>query len=170
MIPQVITNFNLFFDGVGMVGLIEEMALPKLVRKVEEFRNGGMLAPAELDLGLEKLESTFTVTGYNKDIIKKYGVQAVDGVLCRFLAAESPNDTTDATDAIEITMRGRWKELDLGTVKTGEKNTTKVTFPQTYFKYAENGEDIIEIDTINMIFKVDGKDLLEGTRRALSMT
>jgi len=168
MIPQTISNFNLIFDGVGFVGLIEEMNLPKLVRKVEEYRNGGMFAPAELDLGMEALEADFTVTGYNKEIIKKYGVQAVDGVLCRLLAAETP-DSGGATDAIEIVMRGRWRELELGTVKTGEKNTTKVTFPMTYFKYSENGEDLIEIDTVNMIFKVAGKDLLESTRKALSI-
>ena len=169
MIPKIITNFNLFIDGVGMAGLVEEFNMPKITRKVEEYRNGGMFAPADLDLGMEKLESDFSVTGYNKDIIKKYAVNAVDGVLVRLLAAESPDAASTSTDAVEVVMRGRWKELDFGAIKGGDKNTTKVTFPQTYFKYVVNGEVILEIDTINMIFKIDGKDILADTRKALSM-
>ena len=46
-------NFNLFVDGKGFAGQIEEFTPPKLTLKTEEFRAAGMDAPIELTMGLE---------------------------------------------------------------------------------------------------------------------
>lgn len=170
MLPQTITNFNLILDGVGMAGLVEEFNPPVITRKLEEYRNGGMFGTADLDLGLERLECEFTLTGYPVDVIKHLAVQTVDGVPFRLLAAETPSANGVANDAIEIAGRGFWKELDPGTIKSGEKNTLKVTMPLTYYKITKNSVGLVEIDTVNMIFKVDGEDLLADQRSALSLS
>jgi P2 family phage contractile tail tube protein len=46
---------------------VEELTLPKLTLKTEEFRNGGMDAPIEVEMGMEKLESEFTLTRFDKN-------------------------------------------------------------------------------------------------------
>ena len=61
MIPRKLKHFNLFVDGRGYAGKIEELTLPKVTIKAEEFRAGGMDAPMEIDLGMEKLEAEFTL-------------------------------------------------------------------------------------------------------------
>nr|WP_262363471.1 phage major tail tube protein [Xylella fastidiosa] len=53
---HLLKHLNLFIDGKGYAGQVEEINLPKLTLKTEEFRGGGMLAPVELTMGLEKLE------------------------------------------------------------------------------------------------------------------
>ena len=45
MIPQILTNLNLYVDGRGFAGRVTEIQLPKLKRKTEEHRAGGMDGP-----------------------------------------------------------------------------------------------------------------------------
>ena len=77
-IPRVLKNFSLFIDGRGMAGLIQTMTLPTLTTKMEEFRGGGMDAPIELDMGMEKLEGTFELAEYNPDVIALFGLASAD--------------------------------------------------------------------------------------------
>ncbi|MCH6016143.1 phage major tail tube protein, partial [Salmonella enterica] len=46
---------------------------------------------------------------------------------------------------------------------------TKVSTDCTYFKLSIDGKELIEIDTVNMIEKVDGVDLLAAHRRAIGL-
>ena len=41
-LPNTLKNFNAFTDGASFMGVIEEIKLPKLSRKMEDFRGGGM--------------------------------------------------------------------------------------------------------------------------------
>ncbi|SMG63879.1 Phage major tail tube protein, partial [methanotrophic bacterial endosymbiont of Bathymodiolus sp.] len=59
MLDDILKNMALFVDGRGFAGNVEELTLPKLTLKTEEFRNGGMDAPIEVEMGMEKLESEF---------------------------------------------------------------------------------------------------------------
>ena len=49
--PRVLRGFDVFVDGRGYAGKVEELELPKLSIKTEEFRAGGMDVPVELDMG-----------------------------------------------------------------------------------------------------------------------
>ncbi|GHT98386.1 hypothetical protein FACS1894126_3800 [Alphaproteobacteria bacterium] len=60
MLPKILKNFNVFVDGRGYAGRVEEVSLPKLSLKTDEFLAGGMDAPIEIDLGMEKLEADLT--------------------------------------------------------------------------------------------------------------
>jgi len=41
-LPRKLKNFNLFQNGVSFMGMVPEVTLPKLSRKMEEYRAGGM--------------------------------------------------------------------------------------------------------------------------------
>jgi len=46
MFPTTLKNMNLYIDGKGYAGVIEEITLPKLTLKSEEFRGGvGWMPP-----------------------------------------------------------------------------------------------------------------------------
>ena len=38
MLPRILKNFNLFVDGRGYAGRVDEITLPKLTIKTEEFQ------------------------------------------------------------------------------------------------------------------------------------
>jgi len=58
--PSKLKNFALFVDGVSWAGEVPELTPPKLTRKMEEFRAGGMRTPVKVDLGTEALELEVT--------------------------------------------------------------------------------------------------------------
>ncbi|WP_019604530.1 phage major tail tube protein [Teredinibacter turnerae] len=55
-LPHKLKDFNLFGNGDSWQGKIAELALPKLTRKYEEYRGGGIDGAVEIDLGQEKIE------------------------------------------------------------------------------------------------------------------
>ena len=77
MIPNVLKNFNLFIDGRGYAGVVEELNLPKINLKLEEHRVGGMDTPIQLTQGIDKLEADFTLSEYDPLVIQEFGL--VDG-------------------------------------------------------------------------------------------
>ncbi len=51
-LPRKLKFLNVFNDGNSYQGVVESITLPKLNRKFEEFRGGGMNGSAKVDLGL----------------------------------------------------------------------------------------------------------------------
>lgn len=68
--PRILKNLNLFVDGRGHAGHVDEVTLPKLTIKTEEHRAGGMDLPVELDMGMEKLEASIVLSDTNPDIFR----------------------------------------------------------------------------------------------------
>lgn len=168
MLPKKLKNFNLFADGDNFVGRVDEITLPNLQRKFEETRPGGLNAPYDSDMGMQKLSSSFKIHEIVASVLRKWGASTVDGVPLRFLGAAVSDGGDASTDAIEIIMRGRYSGLELPSgYKAGEQGLLNCTASLVYFKYVVNGETLIEIDVINMIEIVDGVDVLANQRAAL---
>ena len=91
-----------------------------------------------------------------------------DSVPIRF-AGSYQRDDTGETVAVEVVMRGRQKEIDTGEGKQGEDTESKISVVCTYFRLTMDGKELVEIDTINMIEKVNGVDRLEQHRRNIGL-
>lgn len=160
-------NLNLFVDGKGYAGQIEDFNAPKLALKVEEFRAGGMNAPIDLDMGTEKMETDFSLVQYSRDVLALYGV--APGVVVPFVAREALESFDGTVTPVVHTMRGKIKEMDPGTSKAGEKATIKITMTLTYYKLQHGDKVVQEIDVQNMIHLANGVDRLAEQRAALGM-
>lgn len=167
-LPRKLKNMNLFNDGVSYMGQVTEVALPKLKRKMEDFRAGGMNAPMKTDHGMEGLEMQWKCGGLMEQVLKQFGAVSHDAVLLRFAGAYQRDDT-GAVDAVQIVVRGRHEEIDAGSAKPGDNTEFSVTSTLTYYKLTINNVDVIEIDVLNMIEKVNGVDRLAEQRRALGI-
>lgn len=160
-------NLNLFVDGLGYAGQVEEFNAPKLAIVTEEFRAGGMDAPVELTMGMEKLEADFSLISYDLDVLSKFGV--TEGAFVPFVARESLESFDGTVTPVVHTMRGKIREIDPGTSKAGDKPTLKVAIALTYYKLQHGDTTAIEIDVENMVRVVNGKDALQATRAALGL-
>ena len=74
MLPKILRNFNVFVDGRGYAGKIDEVTLPKLTIKTDEYRAGGMDIPVNIDMGMEKLEADFTFAEYDSELFRLFGL------------------------------------------------------------------------------------------------
>ncbi len=167
-LPRKLKNMNVFNDGDSYMGQVTEVTLPKLKRKMEEYRASGMNGPVQIDLGLEALEMEWTCGGLMREVLIQFGTATHDGVALRFAGAYQREDNA-AIDAVEVAMRGRHKELDLGTAKIADDTTFKVTTALSYYKLTINGEILIEIDCVNLTENVNGIDRLADVRRAIGL-
>lgn len=167
-LPKKLRDFNLFGDGDNWQGQISEIVLPKLVRKMEEWRGGGMDLAIEIDMGMEKIEFEWTAGGLVEAVFDGFGASKFDNNMLRFTGAYIRDDT-DETSSVEIVVRGRHREIDMGTAKSGDNNEMKVITTCSYYKLTIDGKEIIEIDGPGMVFKVNGNDRLATRRQALGL-
>ncbi len=164
-IPKVLKNFNLFIKGKGFAGRVQEVTLPKLSIKTEEYSSGGMDIPVDLDMGMEKMECQMTLSEYNPDVLKLFGLASrspVDAVLKGAL------DDEESVTKVQVELRGMWKELDMGSWKTGEKQTLTASMSVRYYKLTIGPEVLVEIDATNFERKIYGADQLAQVRDILS--
>jgi P2 family phage contractile tail tube protein len=168
MLPKILKNFAVFVDGRGYAGKVEEITLPKLTVKTEEYRAGGMDVPIAMDMGMEKLETDMTFSDYDSEIFKLFGIISGNLVALTLRGALQEPDKVDAIPVV-LHLRGTIRELDFGTWKAAEKATLKMTMDLRAYKLTYNNADVIEIDAENMIRKIDGTDQLATFRTALGL-
>lgn len=166
MLPKRLKNMTAFVDALGYAGRVEELQLPKLALKTEEYRAGGMDTPVELDMGMEKMEAVLTFTEYDPELFGRFGL--VDGnAVPLTLRGAVENDT--GADAVIVSLRGQIKELDSGSWKPGDKGTLKASVACRYYSLSIAGKDVIKIDAENMVREINGTDQLAGQRKALGL-
>ncbi len=164
--PKILKNFNLHVDGKGHAGRVEEVTTPKLTIKTEEIRAGGMDAPAEVDMGMEKIEMSFSLIEYDPDVLTKFGVVSGNSVAISLRGA-LVDDTT--TTPMIIRVQGMFREIDMGNFKAGEKSVMQCAVACRYYAVEIGGKKLIEIDVDNMTRVIDGEDKLSEIRAALGI-
>ena len=170
-LPRKLKRLNVFLNGDNWVGEAEDFTPAKLSRKFEAYRGGGMGGAVNIDMGLDDsaLDTSFTFGGLEAELVKRMGIAKIDGVQLRFAGSVQRDDTSEVV-AVEIVQRGRFKELDRGTFKSGDNSQSKVSMVNTYYKETINGQVIHEIDLINMIeIGPDGVDRMAEHRKAIGL-
>lgn len=167
-LPKKLKNFVLFVDGNSYAGEVPEVTLPKLTRKTDEFRAGGMNAPVDLDYGMEKIEFEWKSAGWSVGALSTFGSQRHDAALLRFVGGVQSDDSEEVT-AVEVTVRGRHTEIDHGNPKAGEATEISYKTSCSYYKLTVAGEVVIEIDIVNMVEVVNGEDRMAQMRAALGL-
>ncbi len=161
---KVLSLFNLFVDGRGYAGKIEEFEPPKLTIKTEEVRPGGYDAPVEVDLGMEKLEASFTLLDWDREVLNYYGVGHNNPVACTVRAGIGNGDGTVIPYVYQL--QGMWKELEHPKLKGGDKLSMKVQVALKYYKLEVDGVVVHEIDVENAVRIINGVDYLAEARGA----
>lgn len=166
MLPDTVKDWNLFIEGRGMAGKAEETTLPALKRIMESYQGGGMAGPVKLDMGQDELELGFTLAEFNVDVLRLWGIADPSGIGVRLMGASVAGDGT-GVKAIEISVRGRWEEIDPGSWKKKDKDKMKVKMPLTYYRLTVNGEVLHEIDMISGKTMINGEDISLDVMRAI---
>ncbi len=132
------------------------------------YRGAGMSGELQMDMGMEAMEMSFICGGPMRDVLRQFGVTTVDGVYLRF-AGNYQSDDTASHDHVEVVVRGRHAEIDMGDQESGSPSEFKVKTAVAYYKLTWNGRTEIEIDPLNMIEIIDGVDRLAARRASLGI-
>ncbi|MGI0119452.1 phage major tail tube protein [Zooshikella sp. RANM57] len=164
--PKVLKNMNLYIAGKGYAGRVSEITLPKLTIKTEEYSAGGLDTPLSIDMGMEKLECSFTVHECNKNIFDWFELNysKKENIIIRGAMEQGGK-----VHAVELVLAGGFKELDMGAWKAGDKGAMKIQVALSYYKLTMDKDILAEIDVINMKRVINGVDKLQGIRKAIGV-
>ena len=164
---QILKNFSLFVNGKGYAGQAEEIKTPTLNLKGEEYRAGGMDAPVFVELGQEKLEASFILTGYFPEVLSLWGVgpQAV----IQFVARGAVESLDGTVQPVNVTMNGLIRQIEPAAWKAGEKSALTFSLELQSYTYTQNGTVVHDIDILNFKRVVNGVDRLASQRTAIGL-
>ncbi|PIT68609.1 phage major tail tube protein [Bartonella tribocorum] len=164
VLPRVLKYFNIFVDGIPYQAKCESVTLPNLSLVVENYRGGGMDSSIEVDLGLETLTLSMTISDCSPELMALLGRTDVDISLRSSMQAQGT-----PAEGVVITMRGLCKGFEMAEWQPGGKATSTATFTLQYFKYVQKDIEIVEIDVLNLIRKFNGINQLADHRNNLGL-
>lgn len=163
MPANIIRNWTVWADRESKIGQADELTLPKMERKVEEVFNAGMISPIDVQLGYEKPEFAFSLTGYDPQTMRLFGLAVGDER--EFLATAAPTDDDGTVHSVVCYFRGYLKMLETDDLKRGDLSSTKYELCWRYVRISYDGEDIMEMDPFRYV--VAGVDQGAAERTAL---
>lgn len=164
---DILKNINLFIDGRGYAGQVQEVTPPVPTQVTEDFRAGGMNGPVKITMGMEPMEASFVLSAYDRDVLALFGVVEGGQINCTIRGAlESYNGTVTPVAHV---MRGKVVSLDSGTWKPGELSPMTVNLALNYWRLEHGIVVAQEVDIENMIHRQNGIDLLAPIRAALGL-
>lgn len=169
-LPSKLKHMGLFNDGISYIGQVKTVTLPPLARKLESYRGGGMNGPVKIDFGMsdDGIQLEWTLGGIELTVIRQFGITTASGVQLRFAGSYQQDDTGEVV-AVEIVVRGRHEEINLGDAEPGEDTEVSVVTTCTYYKLVIAGNTEIEIDLLNFVEIVNGVDRLAEHRKAIGL-
>lgn len=166
-LPRLLKSFNIFTDGLNKHGVTMTVKRPALKFKTEDYTPGGV--PFELSAihGVEKLELELVSKGYDVELFKSIS-HKIGGNLVRYQGSLHKEDEEEH-QMLYGEFRGRIVEVEPSEDKAGEGGEHTFKYVLTYWKESVNGEDIIEIDVMNLKCIINGRDYFAGMRKNLGL-
>lgn len=164
---NILKYMNAFVDGRGYAGKVTEVNPPDLSVATEEFRAGGMDAPIDIDMGMEKMTCSFVFPSYDADLLVRFGVK--EGTTIPFTIRGSLESRDGTATAVVMNMRGKITSLQRGTWGSGQVPSLTVTMSLSYYSEVVDGVVINEIDAPNMVRIINGVDQLEAHRANIGL-
>lgn len=163
-IPEKINDYNVYQDGSKLVGMGTETELPTVKMKTSTVEGSGV--GGEIDsptIGqFESMEMKVKFnTLYSSAVDLMNPLEAINLTL---RGAQQVYDKTGGYvfKGLRVVIGGRVKEFNPGTVKKGDGMDAEVTVELTYYMIEVDGKQVLEIDKLNGIYRVNGKDMLAG--------
>lgn len=166
--PTTLRGWTVILNGNQKAGLVKEGTPPKIVKKMEEYRNAGMFQTQKAWLGMEAQEVELTLGDVSSDVAAAMRNLKSDDIALTFRAGYKGEDKDDFKASV-IEVRGELSEFDGGAFKEGELTEVKVKIEVNYYKWSYDGQTIHEFDPDNLLYIFDGQDVLGGLRNILDV-
>lgn len=165
-LPSVLVDINCFFDDESFAGVANTMTLPKIATKTIDMVMSGVAGDMARDVGrLEKLECEVTISDYATRIINLVGSRESREEV---FIARGAVDVDGVIKTVVIRQQGFWRELEFNEWAPEKESTNKFAINVEMFEFEMDGREIIHIDKLNNIFRVNGNDRNQPIREALA--
>lgn len=165
------TNANVYLNGSNMVGKASEVELPDVKFGTIEKNSLGGVGSIKLPNGkIEELVAKIKWECFYSDVAK----MALNPYQSADIKIFSQKEIWDTAGRVQEVPYKAFltvipQGLKLPSFKAGEKVDSETSLTCTYLKVVEDGADILEIDLLNNIYKVNGVDLRANLRANLGI-
>ena len=169
-IPEKLINFRVYLEGTDLLGTAD-VTLPSLESLTETVKGAGLAGEVEspvighfksMTLGLKwrvvHKEACKLAVLKAHQLEVRGAVQVMDHAAGTYTAVPT-----------KLVVKGIPKKLALGKMDPGKLQDTETELEVTYLKLTVDGEEQIELDKYNFIYKVQGEDQLAKVRSALGL-
>lgn len=163
LIPEIINKFNVYNEGTQYLGVSGAVQLPNLDAIMETISGAGILGEYETAVPghFSSMQQEVPFRILEEEAFDM--VQMDSSVNLTFRASEQ--STVKATGGIQtrgmrVVERGRFKAFNAGSFENGKQMGASVTLEILYFMVEIAGKQVVELDKLNSVFKVNGKDML----------
>ena len=165
-IPEKINDYNAYLDGSKMIGVAASATLPPVKMKTNTISGAGI--GGEIDSPtIGQFESMEQEVQFNVLYSSAVDVLSpLSTVNLTFRAAQQVYDKTGgyAFKGLRVVEMGRVKAFDPGKIEKGECMDAKATLELTYLMIENDGKQLMEVDKLNGVYRVNGVDMLAGVQ------
>ena len=159
-IPEKINEYNAYLDGTKMIGVAASVTLPEVNMKTSTVSgvgvNGELDSPTIGQFESMEQEIQFN-TLYSSAMDMLSPLSTVNLTLQVYDKQGGYN-----FKGLRVVEIGRVKKFNPGKVEKGEAMEATVTLELTYLMIEVDGQQLLEVDKLNGIYKVNGTDMLAG--------
>ena len=168
LIPEVINAWNAYNKGSKLIGVTGSVKLPDLDVITENIRAAGVLGDYDTSIPgyFGSIEQEVPFGMLEEDIFSLMDpTQSVD--LTFRASAQYTVKQTAAVDyqGMRIVEKGRFKSFSGGKLEVGKAMEGTLKLEVLYYLVEKNGVKLVEIDKLNGVYIVNGKDMLEKVRK-----
>ena len=166
MIPELVNAYNVYLSG-KVLGVSGECELPELEALTETIEAAGVLgeieAPATGHFGSTKIKIPFAIL--HEDVFALMDTTKALELTLRGSEQFLDKRTGDTRDIpVKIVIRGKATTNTLGTFAKGKKGEPEIEIEAFYLKVDVDNKNVVELDKLNFVYIVNGKDLMASIR------
>lgn len=167
-VDETVIGFAVYEDATEYYGM-SEVTLPEISNLTEEISGAGMGGKVEAVIlgAIEAMTTTLNFRTVTKNAIKLH--EPREHKIDLRVAQQNKNTTKGVTEVgrVKHLLTLTPKKLNPGKVATASAAEVSGEYATTYFATYINGKKMLEIDPLNYIYFVNGKDWLADVRKAL---
>ncbi len=168
LFPEAINNFNVYNSGNKIMGVTGEVSLATLTAMTTTISGAGLLGEynAAVVGMFQSITQEIPFRIINKEYFSLVSMADQSELTLRASVQNVDKSTGGArsTEGMRVVFRGRPTAFNLGTVKQGDMMNASVTLELTYILVEIGGKTLLELDKLNSVYRVNGKDLLADIR------
>ena len=162
--PEIVNSFNVYIDGVKAIGTAPEITLPQITSETIDVSGSGILGKISApNIGqFESMEQEIQFNTLYSSAMDMLSPLSTVNLTLR--ASQQVYDKQGGYNfkGLRVVEIGRVKKFNPGKVEKGEAMEATVTLELTYLMIEVDGQQLLEVDKLNGIYKVNGTDMLAG--------
>ncbi len=155
-LDYILQACNVYVDGYSKLGWAEKISTPKIKKKMETFRGGGMLGGKKHALGYEPIEFDFDMSAYDPKVLSRIGLFSADAITISFTGVFDGDQ--NAQHAANFVTRAKFEETDAGAWEPGKKAMLKAKGSCDAVKLTIDNAIIYDIDIDAQKWIINGVD------------